>query len=141
MLSLHAERRVRVAWGAMMSTLCSGLLAGWKRQQLTHCLVVTLQTVDDQTDPQNPVFNKVALGISDEMLCSLARDLTRAASARGFDIWGPEPLRRPMGVVDRMLRRMLASRYHRNSPIALLPKPPARPLEQNLMRDDVRLSA
>jgi hypothetical protein len=131
----------------MMSTLCSGLLAGWKRQQLTHCLVVTLQTVDEQTDPQNPVFNKVALGISDEMLCSLARDLTRAASARGYDIWCREPLRRPPGLVDRLLKRMMSARFQNstpvypNAPVALLPRPTVRPADHCLSRDETRLSA
>ena len=124
-----------------MSTLCAGLLAGWKRQQLTHCLVVTLQTVDEETDPHNPVFNKVALGISDEMLCSLARDLTRAASARGYDIWSREPMRRPPGLVDRLLKRMLSGRNHFNAPVALLPRPTVRACEPGLSRVDTRLSA
>lgn len=114
---------------------------------MTHCLVVTLQTVDEQTDPQNPVFNNVSLGISDEMLCSLARDLTRAASARGYDIWSREPLRRPPGPVDRLLKRMLLARFHsgahvhREGPVALLPRPAVRPATQGLSGDETRLSA
>lgn len=63
-----------------------GALLGWKRQPSENGIVITLQvlTVDSAEDRQHV---DVSLALNERQIRSLARDMQRAANARGIRLW------------------------------------------------------
>ncbi len=63
-----------------------GALLGWKRDPSENGTVITLQVLAlDPAEGRKPVDVSVAL--NDRQIRSLARDLQRAADARGITLW------------------------------------------------------
>jgi hypothetical protein len=91
-----------------MTMKAAGLLAGWKRRDAEHCLVVTMQIIEGGQSHDQREFGRLSLGISDDQLCSLARDLSRAASERGLVVWPTGKAAGAPSAVDRMLNRFMA---------------------------------
>ncbi len=60
-------------------------LAGWKRDDTQHGIVLTVQLAETARDFDRGQFEEVAIVLNRRQLRSLARDLTRAASARGME--------------------------------------------------------
>ena len=89
-----------------MASTIMGLLAGWKRRDASHGVVVTLQFVDGTQSTDVPAFSKIVLAIGDEQLCSLTRDLARAARERDLKVWAKKRPSILLGV-DRLLERLL----------------------------------
>lgn len=92
-----------------MPVLMMGLLAGWKRRDTSHGLVLTLEVIDaaEATNPTD--FAKVVVALGDEQLCALTRDLARAAKTRNLPIWKSRRSSIARGV-DRLLDRILKPR-------------------------------
>jgi hypothetical protein len=71
------------------------LLGGWKRSNSGHGVVIKLQLAQNATALAHRMFDTVHVELNDDQLCSLARELKRAARERGFDPWAHErPVRR-----------------------------------------------
>jgi len=74
------------------------LLGGWKRSNGGHGVVIKLQLADNATALAHRLYETVYVELNDDQLCSLARELKRAARERGFDPWAHErPVRRDRG--------------------------------------------
>lgn len=78
-------------WRGEMSREMLGALAGWKRCASNQGIILTLQVARDTDHYKNGVFTRVHLALNDRQLRSLTRDLTRAATERGVDLWAPKP--------------------------------------------------
>ncbi|PAX06326.1 hypothetical protein [Sphingomonas lenta] len=63
-----------------------GALAGWKRSEVEHGVVLALQLVRSADAYRERDFDVVEVTMNDRQLRSLARDLIRAAHARGLDL-------------------------------------------------------
>lgn len=99
----------------------AGLLFGWKRRNTGHCLVLTMKVLDDDALCAGDA-KRVHLAISDEKLCSLARDLHRAAQERGLIVWPRNAfIGRPVSLLERLLESF--ARRFPAKPVALLPAP------------------
>jgi predicted TIM-barrel fold metal-dependent hydrolase len=66
------------------------LLGGWKRTNDGHGVVIKLQLADNASELAHRIFQTVHVELNDDQLCSLARELKRAARERGFDPWAHE---------------------------------------------------
>jgi len=71
----------------------SGALVGWARQSSRHGIVMTLQVVHSAADYRDHRYHKVSVALNDRQLRSLARDLARAARARGLSLRSKPPWR------------------------------------------------
>jgi len=71
----------------------AGALVGWARQSSRHGVILTLQLVHNATDYRDHRFHKIAVALNERQLRSLARDLARAARARGISLNAKPPLR------------------------------------------------
>jgi len=93
-----------------------GLLAGWKRKSAEHYIVLSIQVLESGGGLNQPDLGKVVVAISDQQLCSLSRDLVRAAKERGLEIWpknrGEDP---QAGAIDKILGRIFSSRRRPSS--------------------------
>lgn len=74
-----------------MSREMLGALAGWKRCASKDGIILTLQVAGDTEHYNRGIFMRVHLAVNDRQLRSLTRDLTRAATERGVDLWAPNP--------------------------------------------------
>ena len=99
-----------------MTTKAVGLLAGWKRRETEHCVVLTLQLIESELAPGKPELGRVMLAVSDGQLCSLARDLTRAAEKRGLEVQPKGPFHNALSGADRLLGRLMKSAAPRHRP-------------------------
>lgn len=71
------------------------LLGGWKRSNAGHGVMFKLQLAENAAALRHRMFQTVYVELNDDQLCSLARELKRAARERGYDPWAHErPLRR-----------------------------------------------
>lgn len=99
-----------------MATLAMGLLAGWKRKSAEHYIVLSIQVLESSGGLNNPEVGKVVVALSDQQLCSLSRDLVRAARERGLEVWpkrhGEDP---KAGAIDKILGRIFSSRRRPSS--------------------------
>jgi hypothetical protein len=91
-----------------MVTHYAGLRAGWRHRDAEHCLVLSLQAMNGHVKGEEG-YDKLSLAIGDEQLCSLARDLSRAAKSRGLEVWPTKPGVIRSGV-DRLVSRLTRSR-------------------------------
>jgi hypothetical protein len=121
-----------------MATLAMGLLAGWKRKSAEHYIVLSIQVLESGGGLNQPEVGKVVIAISDQQLCSLSRDLVRAAKERGLEVW---PNRREddpkAGAIDKILGRIFSSRRRPSK------RRPGRPLllPHYVPVDDIAMSA
>lgn len=74
----------------------SGALIGWERQRSRHGMILTVQLVENAAQYQDHQYHRVTMALNDRQLRSLARDLARAAQARGLDLRSQLPWRRRM---------------------------------------------
>lgn len=92
-----------------MPAVTMGLLAGWKRRDTSHGLVLTLQFADGTQPTDEADLSEIVLALGDEQLCSLTRDLARAAHDRHLKIWARQRPSILLGV-DRLIERLLRPR-------------------------------
>lgn len=109
-----------------MPTITSGLLAGWKRRDTEHSVVLILQVIEGAINGDDPEIGKVALAISEQQLCSLARDLSRAAGERRLNVWSSGRYFGLDRLIDRIMRRV---GQERSAPLLIphFPRPVGRP--------------
>lgn len=69
-----------------MSESSPRAVAGWSRHHGEHGIMLRMQLVDSVAGHRRREFEKVDLVLNDRQLRSLARDLARAAEARGLDL-------------------------------------------------------
>ncbi len=69
-----------------------GALAGWRRHETPHGIVLNLQIAASAEKIAARDFMPVTVVLNDRQLRSLARDLTRAAASRGIDLWPRQSL-------------------------------------------------
>lgn len=101
-----------------------GLLTGWKRATSTNHIVLTLKVAETAEEYAADRPGRVHIAIDDWQLCSLARDLARAARERGLEVWpSPGPVRRHF--LRLTLWRSTGGSAARQSIHALLPPSPA----------------
>ncbi len=72
--------------------LATGALVGWKRVGTATGVVVTMQLAGSSSDFRDGEWDTVRMSLNDRQLRSFARDLARAAEARGIDLFGKPPL-------------------------------------------------
>lgn len=72
----------------------SGALIGWARQSSRHGIILTMQVVHTASDYKEHRFHKVSVALNERQLRSLARDLSRAARARGLSLQSRVPMHR-----------------------------------------------
>jgi hypothetical protein len=65
----------------------AALLVGWRRTPARSGIVLSLQLVRSVADFREHRFERLAIALNDRQLRSLARDLQRAAAARGLDLF------------------------------------------------------
>jgi hypothetical protein len=63
------------------------ILTGWRREGRGAEVVITFQIAETSENITSGDFKTVAINMSDRQLCSLVRDLRRAAAERGLDPW------------------------------------------------------
>ena len=78
--------------GGGMPEGAKGALAGWKWQAGDHGVVVRLQLVSSPAAYDRHEFDIVQVSLNDRQLRSFARDIQRAAEARGLELWAKRPL-------------------------------------------------
>lgn len=77
-----------------VGTHLSGALIGWKRRNARHGVVLTLQVVENAPQFRDHQYHRVVMALNDRQLRSMARDLARAAEARGIDLRPRLPIHR-----------------------------------------------
>jgi hypothetical protein len=77
-----------------MSVVARGALAGWKRRPTEHGFLMTLQVAASTEAYRARDFDVVEVALNDRQLRSLARDLHRAAQARGIELSAQHGARR-----------------------------------------------
>ncbi|PZU58848.1 MAG: hypothetical protein DI547_08715 [Sphingobium sp.] len=70
--------------------LIAGALAGWQRIMTGYGCVLTLQVGESEEQFETHEYQRVLVAMNDRQLRSLARDLQRAAEARGINLWARE---------------------------------------------------
>jgi hypothetical protein len=89
----HSGGWFSVAWSHyQMEEAMIGALAGWRRHETPHGIVLNLQIAASAEKVAARDFMPVAVALNDRQLRSLARDLTRAAASRGIDLWPRQSL-------------------------------------------------
>lgn len=66
-------------------------LAGWKRSEADHGIMLALQLVASPRHFRERDFELVQVTLNDRQLRSLTRDLIRASRARGLDLGAAPP--------------------------------------------------
>lgn len=69
-----------------MSERSAQAVAGWRRFDGEHGIVLRMQLVGSVDGYRRREFDRVDLVLNDRQLRSLARDLVRAAEARGLEL-------------------------------------------------------
>jgi hypothetical protein len=64
-----------------------GALAGWRRHSTEHGCMLIMQVAGSAEDFSSKQFDKVEIALNDRQLRSLTRDLMRASSERGIQLW------------------------------------------------------
>ena len=64
-----------------------GAVAGWRRRSTDNGIVLTVQTATSPDQFDRREFDEVSLVLNERQLRSLARDLGRAATERGLELW------------------------------------------------------
>jgi hypothetical protein len=81
----------------------NGFLIGWDRHQSASGIVLSLQIAENQQEFVDKNWSRMNLALNDRQLRSLARDLERAAKARGIKLHAPD--RRVLGKLSRAFWR------------------------------------
>ena len=74
-----------------MRVATTGALSGWKRTSSEGGIVLTLQIAGSAEAFAKRDLEVARVALNDRQLRSLARDLTRAATERGFDLFSRPP--------------------------------------------------
>ena len=70
----------------MASRTIVGALLGWRRTPSPHGMVLTMQVLRPEAFAQKQGYDSISVALNDRQICSLVRDLNRAAGERGLQI-------------------------------------------------------
>ncbi|SEN65280.1 hypothetical protein SAMN05192583_3262 [Sphingomonas gellani] len=65
-------------------------VVGWKQEETRHGVVLTLQLIGDREAYREHRFDHLPIVLGDRQLRSLARDLARATTERGMEVFAPK---------------------------------------------------
>lgn len=60
---------------------------GWKREASENGIIISLQLLTPESASRDRHFDHVSIALNDRQLRSLTRDLQRAATERGIQLW------------------------------------------------------
>lgn len=63
-----------------------GALLGWKRQPTPNGIILTLHVLRPEASASGREQDNIAVALNDRQICSLIRDLHRAAAQRGLAV-------------------------------------------------------
>ncbi len=70
----------------MASRMIVGALLGWRRTPSPHGMVLTMQVLRPEAFAQGQRYDSISVALNDRQICSLVRDLNRAAGERGLQV-------------------------------------------------------
>lgn len=105
-----------------MAAEFAGLLAGWKHRDVGIGTSLTLQVVHPSGGLEDHALHKAIVLLSDERLCSLVRDLHRAADARNLRVDSPSTRGGLRSGLDNLIELLIEKIIRPTRPTSVLSK-------------------